>query len=264
MSSSISPADVADAAQLVALGMRPRQLPTRDPIYADFVRRHNEDPLFAETTAAVADGLGLTVLGCDRRTGLVVAAREGSLFEVRMEEYVRRTSARDRGERALHGLVHLATAALAFPRPDDLVDDSYVGRTSVDQIDGVVRQTCQILEERSAKLEENSDPEDGASDLERLWQIYKRRPETTRTKDGRLAPSTTRGMVSKALKFLADQGLLAQVNGEGGGTYRTTPRYQAQVRDLAADAAFNELLELGVVAVADGSGSLHVLDADEE
>jgi hypothetical protein len=46
------------------------------------------------------------------------------------------------------------------------------------------------------------------------------------------------------------------VNTEQGGTYRTTPRYQIQVRELAADSAFEELLELGVVAVGDANGSL--------
>ena len=63
-------------------------------------------------------------------------------------------------------------------------------------------------------------------------------------------------MVSRALRFLADQGFLVQVNTEQGGTYRTTPRYQVQVRELAADSAFEELLALGALAVGDGAGTL--------
>ena len=81
-----------------------------------------------------------------------------------------------------------------------------------------------------------------------------------RTYQGReAAPSTTRGVIAKALRFLADQGFLARVSDEYGGTYRTTPRYQVQVRELAAERAFAELLSLGVVVVTDPSGSLHAV-----
>ncbi|NIB33256.1 hypothetical protein HBB16_18320 [Pseudonocardia sp. MCCB 268] len=36
--------------------------------------------------------------------------------------------------------------------------------------------------------------------------MWLRRPEATATKDGRAGESTTRGIVGKALRFLADQG----------------------------------------------------------
>jgi hypothetical protein len=51
------------------------------------------------------------------------------------------------------------------------------------------------------------------------------------------------------------------VSDSGGGTYRTTPRYQVQVRELAAERAFAELLDLGVVAVTDPSGSLRAVSS---
>ncbi len=57
----------------------------------------------------------------------------------------------------MHGLAHLAAAALAFPRPDDLGDDTYVGRVSVDQVDGAVREACRVLDERVAGTAE-ADP----------------------------------------------------------------------------------------------------------
>jgi hypothetical protein len=52
------------------------------------------------------------------------------------------------------------------------------------------------------------------------------------------------------------------VSDEQGGTYRTTPRYQIQVRELAADAAFDDLLALDVVAVANDGGSLRATASD--
>jgi alkylation response protein AidB-like acyl-CoA dehydrogenase len=113
----------------------------------------------------------------------------------------------------------------------------------------------------ATSAEEAGDPLEEAPELERAWRAYLRRPETAPTKDGRLAPSTTRGVIAKALRFLADQGFLALVSDEYGGTYRTTLRYQVQVRELAAELAFAELLSLGVVVVTDPSGSLHAVSS---
>lgn len=263
MTERVPVADAGDAARFVALGMRPRLLPARDMVYAEFVRRYLEDETFADLVNAVADGLGLVILACGKQTGLVLAATGESLFEVKMDHYARRTVLQDRaGEKVLHGLIHLAVAAVAYPRPADLADDSYVGRVSVEQVDAVVREACRQLEEKTAAGEEGLDPAEDAPELEKTWRIYARRPPAAATKDGRLAPNATRSMITKAMRFLVEQGFLTQVGSEGGGTYRTTPRYQVQVRELAASSVFAELLELGVVAVADGSGSLRSVQAD--
>lgn len=250
--------DVESAARLISFGMRPKQLPGRDVVYSDLVRRYGEDSAFKQLTNSVAAGLGLMVLDVSTQAGAVLAATDESVFEIKMDSYARQSKIRERREteKVLHGLVHLATAALGYPRPDDLANDTYIGRVSVEQVDGVVREACRILDERAAKAERNNDPLSDAPELEQAWRAYARRPAAAATKDGRLASDTTRGMVSRALRFLADQGFLVQVNGEQGGTYRTTPRYQIQVRELAADSAFEELLELGVVAVGDAAGSL--------
>ena len=249
----VTPSGVEAAARLVAFGMRPKALPGRDPAYADLVRRYREDDAFADTAQRVASGLGLVVLAVDPRAGIVLAAVEESAFEIKMDEYARRTALANRqADKVLHGLAHLATAALAFPRPDDLGNDSYVGRVSVDQVDGAVREAARILEERVTGSEE-ADPLSDAPQLEAVWRVWLRRPEATATKDGRAGESTTRGIVGKALRFLADQGFLMPVS---DGVYRSTPRYQVQVRELAAQRAFDELLELGVLPVGDAGGSL--------
>jgi hypothetical protein len=260
MNETCSLQDVTDAARLLGLGMRPKLQPARDLIYADLVRRHAEDDSFRDLVESVAEGLGLTVLAVSTRTGVVLGATDQSVFEYKFDDYSRRVSLGERRglEKALHGLAHMAVAAMAFPRPDDLADDTYVGRVSVEQADSMVREACRALEEKSAAAEESDDPLEDAPQLERVWRTYLRRPETSRTKDGRLAPSTTRGILTKALRFLADQGFLVKVNDEYGETYRTTPRYQVQVRELAAERAFAEFLELGVVRVTNWSGSLRV------
>ncbi len=143
-------------------------------------------------------------------------------------------------------------------------DDSpgcYVGRVSVEQVDGAVREACRLLDERAKAAEQNSDPLSDAPELERVWRAYLRRPAAAATKDGRVAADTTRGIVGKALRFLAEQGFLVAASGDEA-TYRTTPRYQVQVRELAAQRTFDELLELGVIPVTGATGTLATTSPD--
>jgi len=251
--------DAESAARLVALGMRPKQLPARDVVYAELVTRYRQDDDFKGIVNAIAAGLGMVVLAVTRQSGMVLAAQEDSVFEIRMDEYARRTAIGGRrgAEKVIHGVIHMAVAAIGFPRPDDLANDTYIGRVSVEQVDAMVREACRMLEERAKAAEANNDPLEDAPELERAWRAYARRPAAAITKDGRLAADTTRGMTAKAMRFLAEQGFLVQVNADQSGTYRTTPRYQVQVRELAAVRAFDELLDLGVVAVTGSGGSLH-------
>ncbi|HEY1177261.1 MAG TPA: hypothetical protein VGF17_13985 [Phytomonospora sp.] len=251
----MTPADVSDAARLVAFGLQPKLLPARDQEYAELVRRHREDPRFAALCDAVAAGLGLVVLEVSPRAGMAVTAAEDSVFAVRMSDYARRAST-ESADRFLHGLAHLAIAALAFPRPEDLAEDTYVGRLSVHGVDAFVRQACRRLEQRAEEAGANADPAVDQPGLEAAWRVYARRSATGATKDARRLSASTIGIVGKAVAFLVDSGFLQRVSDESGGTYRTTARYQLQVRDMAGSAAMSELLELGIVPVSDGSPTL--------
>ena len=252
---TLSPADAADAARLVAFGLQPKLLPARDAEYAEILRRYRDEPAFARMTDAVATGLGLIVLEVSARAGMVVTAAEDSVFAVRMGDYARRAHT-DSTDRFLHGLAHLAVAAMAFPRPEDLADDGYIGRITVNGVDSFVRQACRRLEERSAEQGENTDPSSDAPGLESAWRVYARRSATGATKDARRLSGSTTGIISKAIAFLTDSGFLQRTGDDSGGTYRTTARYQLQVRDMAGSAALSELLDLGIVPVSDGTGSL--------
>ncbi|MEE1927290.1 hypothetical protein V1J52_03685 [Streptomyces sp. TRM 70351] len=252
---ALTPADAADAARLVSFGLQPKLAPARDADYAGLLRRYREEPPFARLADAVATGLGLVVLEVSPRAGMAVTAAEDSVFAVRMGDYAKR-AATDATDRFLHGLAHLATAALAFPRPEDLADDGYIGRVSVNGVDAFVRQACRRLEERAAEQGENTDPASDAPGLEAAWRVYARRSATGATKDARRLAGSTTGIVGKAVAFLVDSGFLQRTGDEGGGTFRTTARYQLQVRDMAGSAALAELLDLGIVPVSDGSGTL--------
>ncbi|MFH8386015.1 hypothetical protein ACH4E7_34695 [Kitasatospora sp. NPDC018058] len=259
----ITPADVADAARLVSFGLQAKLLPTRDAEYAELVRRHREDPPFARLADAIATGMGLVVLEVSPRAGMAVAAAEDSLFAVRMGDYSRR-AASETTDRFLHGLAHLAVAAMAFPRPEDLADDSYLGRITVNGVDSFVRQACRRLEEQADAEGANTDPASDAPGLEAAWRVWARRTATGATKDARRLSGSTIGIVAKAVMFLVDSGFLQKVSDDSGGTYRTTARYQLQVRDLAGSAAMAELLDLGIVPVSDGTASLLPPDTTDE
>ena len=253
--SAVTPADAADAARLVSFGLQPKLLPARDVEYGELLRRYRDEPAFARLADAVATGLGLIVLEVSTRAGMAVTAAEDSVFAVRMGDYARR-AASDSADRFLHGLAHLAVAAMAFPRPEDLADDGYIGRVTVNGVDAFVRQACARLEERAEEQGENTDQATEAPGLEAAWRVYARRSATGATKDARRLAGSTTGIIGKAVAFLVDSGFLQRTGDESGGTYRTTARYQLQVRDMAAGAAMSELLALGVVPVGDGSATL--------
>jgi hypothetical protein len=259
MSDTFTVSDAEGAAQLVAFGMRPRLHPSQDREYEDLVHRYRDDAGFQFLTDRIAFSLGLHVVKVGPATGAVLTAGEGSVFETKIEDYARTSRHRGDSEKVLHGIIHLAVAALAFPRPADLADDGYIGRMTASLVDETVREICRKLKHRSAKIESAEDVPSDTPELERAWRAYARRPETSQTKDNRAASNSTGAMISRALRFLADQGLLVIVEDveRAEATYRTTPRYQAQVRELASAAAFTELLSLGVVPpITDPTGTL--------
>ncbi|MFI1826700.1 hypothetical protein ACH41E_09645 [Streptomyces sp. NPDC020412] len=259
--------DAEAAARLIGYAFRPRVLPHRDRDYAALVRRFDEEPAFEDLVRRSATGLGLNVLGVTMRAGSVIVPVPGSVFETRLEGYARqaRQGHQREAERVLHGIAHLAIAALCFPRPQDLADDSYVGAVTAATVDKQVRHTCQELAERLAAGPESGDAPVETPELERAWRVYARRSEAGETSSGQVVPTTSEAIVGKALRYLVDQGLLNE--GENAElmvkVYRTTGRYQLQVRELAAVDTYQELLLLGVVPPADTTASLRVTGDDD-
>lgn len=245
----MNPIDAEQAGRLVAFGLQPKQRADRDATYRQLVRRFLEDDVFAGSVRAFADGMGLTILEVSKLDGIILVAGPGSVFETRMDDYAKYIAANERRDRqkVLHGIAHLAIAALSFPRADDLANDIYFGRVSVEQVDLVVRETCRLLDERAVRAEDDVEPLVEDSELERAWRAYLRRPEVASTTDNRANAGSTRQIIRRALKYLAERGLMTQTGEEADEVYRPTHRYQVQVRELASHAAFRELLALGAV-----------------
>lgn len=247
----------ADAARLVAFGLRPKLVPARDDEYRELVERARTDDVFAAVVQAVATGMDLVVMEISDRAGIVVASTEDSVFAVKMTDYARRTGGEGKAaERVLHALAHLGAATLAFPRPADLSNETYLGRITVEGVEAFVREAASRLAE-AATQDDAADTAAGEPGLEAAWRVYTRRARTGSTGDGRKLASSTTGIINKALMFLADQGLLVRTGDERGGTFRTTPRYRTQVRE-AGVVMFDELLRLGITQVTDGSATIVV------
>lgn len=195
---------------------------------------------------------------------MAVAAAEDSLFAVRMGDYSRR-AASESTDRFLHGLAHLAVAAMAFPRPEDLSDDGYLGRITVNGVDAFVRQACRRLEEQAAVDGDNTDPQSDAPGLEAAWRVWARRTATGATKDAHAALRLDHRHRRQGRAVPGRLGLPAEgLRRRRMGTYRTTARYQLQVRDLVGGTAMAELLDLGIVPVSDGSASLLPPDTGDD
>lgn len=254
--STATTTNVEAAARLIQYGLRPKAKPARDETYRNLVDRYRSDEDFARLVAGIALGLDLVILDVASAHGIVLGPTEESVFAVRMTEYARRTSGEGRsGERVLHALAHLGAAALAYPRPADLANPARPGRITVRGVEAFVREACRLLQEQAETDGQDTNPPAGAPDLEAAWRLYARRAANPASGDGRKVSSSTTGIVSKALNFLAEQGLLTKTSDTDGGTYATTARYRIQVLE-AGQRLFAELTSLGVSTVTDGSGTL--------
>ncbi|MFI9100525.1 hypothetical protein ACIGXA_08350 [Streptomyces fildesensis] len=252
MNIEIMAEDAEAAGRLIGYGFKPKVRPARDSVYAGLVKRFAEDPDFETAVTRYAAGMGLRVIAVTSRAGMVHTALPGSVFETRMDQYARHVRMREsrEAERILYGITHLAVAALAFPRPEDLADDGYQGKVRVSAVDRLVRSVCRVLAERVAESEESQDPPADAPELEKAWRVYERRPEVAPTKGGRLGAQATRALIGRALVHLVDRGMFFQGRPDpedGEKIFTATHRYQLHVRELASTRAYEELIELGVL-----------------
>lgn len=214
-----------EAAALVRYGLSPKTRPRNDGEYNALVVRYLTDGGFRSLVHAVAVGQGLIVLACDRMEGIVLAPTEDSPYRMRLSDYVLVQST---DTRLLHGLVQLAIAATAYPTAAALEDSSRLASVSANQIYERIRA---VLDEEAAAADA---PEDDPDD-EPVWRAIRRVRAADTTPDGRQTPHTIIGAITKALRWLEDQGLADEVKGEAD-TWRLRDRYRLQVLGAATDA----------------------------
>ena len=237
---------VRDAARLVQWGLRVRARPAQEPDYKRLVDLYHDDPSFRTAVRAVADGLGLVLVDVGEY-GAIVAPLEDSVFALRGADF--RPTSTSVEDRLLDGLIQLAIAATVFPTPRDLEDDPAIARppVTVAEIEDSLRALCERLAEQSR---DQPDPIQGMEGFEEAWRIYLRRLDAMETKDGSSARRTTRRLVETNLERLREHGGFVRDSRSEDATYQPTYRYQALVRELAANDALRRVRD--VLARGDG------------
>ena len=233
--------DVAAAAKLVAFGFQPGLTPLRNVEYSTLVKRCGSDPEFARIVHAVAQGFDVIVLAVDANAGLVLGAGTGTQFAVRVTDHIPKLD-----HRPIATLAHLAIAALAFYRPEDLDDDTHIGRVTVRHVDELVDRAAQELERRAAAFDADDGVPIDDPDLIQMWRYYRRRNPVAATCDDRAHSGSRLAIIKRVAEYLADNGMLRRAGNENGGTYQTTARYKIHVRELAGQQMLGQLAALGV------------------
>lgn len=218
----------SDAGRLLSFGLRPRLRPVKDSDYARLIVRFKTEPAFEQLVRATATGQGLTVLDVDRIEGIVLAANDDdSPYRIRLADYVNLPNS---DVRLLHGFVHLAIAATAYPTAAALEDDQRLASVSVQQVYERIRRIVDDQKQAAGR----TDPPEDDPELEPLWRLIGRLRAADTTPDGRDTPYNIVGAIRKALRWLDDNGLAEPVKGESD-MWRLRDRYRLQVQAAAAD-----------------------------
>lgn len=233
--------DVREASRLIAFALA-RTEPGEDVGYRDLISAYRGDGAFQALTDTVAEGLTLRPVACTPQAGLVLAASlpgedeedaiigRASPFAALADDLRRAGVPSAVRERQLWTLALLAVCYCAYPTPESLEDDSQLGQVDPHRAQQVLRDVCLQLDQQ---VRRQVDPPAEEPGLERVWRAYLSTAETGTTKDARVLLSSTEALVARVCRALHELRLLRQVPRSAPPTYRTTPRLQVQVRELA-------------------------------
>jgi len=231
---------VRDAARLVQWGLRVRARPAQEPDYRRLVDLYHDEPAFRSAVRAIGDGLGLRIVDVGEY-GAILAPLDDSVFALRGADF--RPTSSTVEDRLLDGLIQLAIAATVFPTPRDLEDDPAIARppVTVGEIEDSLRALCERLAE---KTRDQPDPIAGHDGFEEAWRVYHRRLGALETRDGSSARRSTRRLIEINLERLRDHGGFTRDTRGDEASYQPTYRYQAQVRELAANEALRRVRDV--------------------
>lgn len=215
---------LAEVGRFIAFGLDPRLSPGRNADYADLVARFRNDAEFRAMVDEVSSGQGLQILDCSSVYGLVLAATDAdSPYHMRLDDYAAMTTE----ERHLNALTFLTIATACYPTAESLeIEDGPLPQVTVPQILRLMNRMAERIRERAR----DGDPPVDEPQVEPLYRMVLRWREGDTTGDERSNPHVKAGMVRRALKWLASNGLADEIP-TAKDAYRIRSRFRLHVKD---------------------------------
>ncbi len=221
--------DVAAASQLLAFGLNRTARPVDGSDYRLLLDRYRTDIRFKDVVDAIAEGLGLEVLGTPR-TGLVLAPQSTGPFATRLADLKVMTAE----DKLVFGLVLLALATYAYPSEVDL-DDPDIKLVNVVKVDEFIRGAIAGLRRIDA-------PDGSAGERARAAaDVYSDLPSLISTRTGRRGTGCTLRAIEVVCSWLVEQGAAREAKTLGPDTYQLTDRFRLLVGDSAGSEALDVL-----------------------
>lgn len=241
--------DVREAARLIAFGLA-RIEPGDNADYRSLIGRYDGEGPFRALVDTVAEGMTLRVVACAINPGVVLAPAgigddhdepilgRASPFAPLADDLRRVGVPAVVRDRQLWTLGLLAVCYCAFPTAQALHDDDLLGQVDPSRADQVLRDLCLDLDRRVTTA---VDPPHDEPHLERVWRAYIATAEVGTTKDTRAHLAGTRALVNRICQALQQLRCLKPVPRTTPTVYVSTPKFQVQVRELAALPYWAEL-----------------------
>lgn len=221
---------VRAASELIAFGLGRTHRPVDGSEYRALLDRYRTDLRFKDIVDAIAQGLGLEVLGTPR-SGLVLAPEPSGPFATRLADLKPGMTAEDK---LVFGLVLLALAAWAYPNDVDL-DDPEAKIIDVVKIDEFIRAAISDLVQ--------VDGADGSvgERARTAAATYADLPSLRTTATGRRAAGCTLRYIDLVCDWLVEHGAAREAKSIGPDSFQLTDRFRMLVGDSAGSIAFEVL-----------------------
>ena len=223
---------VRAASELIAFGLARTHRPVDGSQYRALLDQYRTDLRFKDMVDAIAQGLGLEILGTPR-SGVVFAPDPAGPFAARLADLRPSMSSEDK---LVFGLALLAIAAWAYPNDVDL-DDPEAKIIDIVKIDEFIRAAISDLLQADG-------PEGSAGERARTAAaVYADLPSLRPTKTGRRrrAAGCTLRHIEIVCDWLVEHGAAREARSLGPDCFQLTDRFRLLVGDSAGSAALEML-----------------------
>lgn len=234
-----SRADVVAATRLVRRALD-RERPKAGGDYEMLLARYRTDSGFADTVAAVCEGLSLYPLGVGP-AGLVVHGDMDGPFRVTLDNSGLR-NARDAEHRHIYALVIAGIAAYGYRDTGALIDTAAPVIRPLDLEKFLARAVDRVAGVRDGH--EAADTDDWEVFLGEAGRQWRERPAYHETPQGRPKVGCHRWYTTTVLEWLVDRDMAVRqvvLSDERGMAYQLTDRFRLGIGDLVETEAFATL-----------------------